>query len=80
MPTNGRKLPRREDIPDDVPAGDILFELRTFVHSFEGWRDDVGPGIGFAVRIRNVARAAARASVLLIPVALVFLAAWLGQT
>jgi hypothetical protein len=52
MPLNGRKRPRLEDIPQDATPRDVLFELRSFVHTFEEWREEVTPSLGFASRLR----------------------------
>lgn len=46
--------PRREDIPENVDGGDILYELRQFEYKFDRWAHQHGPALAFADKLRSV--------------------------
>ncbi len=65
---------KREDIPDDVSPGDVLYELRQFVDEFREWRNEVNGDLGFLSRFRSAINDTIRGTIIIIPVAAFVLA------
>ncbi len=61
--------PKREDIPDDVSTGDVLFELRQLIY-------DVRDEIDWIKK----ARAVTRASLIIVPTVLVIVGIYVSAT
>ena len=69
--------PKREDIPADVDTGDVLHELRSWRHEDRQWRNDIGPDLTFARKLRLMtADLWTLTKVLIVPALLVGLALW----
>ena len=66
--------PKREDIPDDVDAADVLHELRLMSWEWRYWRSEVNGDIGFLRRFRSALNDGVRVLVITVPVGAFLLA------
>ena len=53
MQTFTEPRPRREDIPDTIDTGDVLFEVRLNRWEDRKWRSEVNGDLGFLRRFRG---------------------------